>query len=191
MFETFQKHFPVESRLVVDSGSESFETKIPGLNELLTSFGGASFKHGLYRIIRAQDVSQWNARSPWVSRVRRADHLLWLRLAGDRILPSTLRARARGARHRDVRARHRGGSAGSRQCKDVPRDRCQRGRRCGVGCQPLRKLARFRGAEPAYDQCIGYKKPLFLGGEDDISNQELSDLEGHVVQRCGLPVRKG
>nr|WP_240992778.1 DUF1851 domain-containing protein [Mesorhizobium ciceri] len=60
-----------------------------------------------------------------------------------------------------------------------------------VGCQPLRKLARFRGAEPAYDQCIGYKKPLFLSGEDDISNQELSDLEGHVVQRCGLPVRKG
>lgn len=62
MFETFQKHFPVESRLVLDSGSESFETKIPGLNELLTSFGGASFKLGLYRIIRAQDVAQWNAR---------------------------------------------------------------------------------------------------------------------------------
>lgn len=33
------------------------------------------------------------------------------------------------------------------------------------------------GAQPAFDQCIGYKKPLFLGGEDDISNQELIDLE--------------
>ncbi|MGX9177136.1 T6SS immunity protein Tdi1 domain-containing protein [Mesorhizobium sp. BHbdii] len=50
------------------------------------------------------------------------------------------------------------------------------------------------GAEPAYDQCIGYKKPLFLGGEDDISNQKLSDLEvywhimGQVIAKVnGLP----
>lgn len=50
------------------------------------------------------------------------------------------------------------------------------------------------GAEPAYDQCIGYKKPLFLGGEDDISNQELSDLEvywhimGQLIAKVkGLP----
>ncbi|MGX9575159.1 hypothetical protein [Mesorhizobium sp. f-mel] len=98
MFETFQKHFPVESRLVVVSGSESFETKIPGLNELLTSFGGASFKHGLYRIIRSQDVAQWNARvtlgfPEFAGRITcfgydwQGTHL-----------PSTLRARARGAR---------------------------------------------------------------------------------------------
>ncbi|TGQ69922.1 DUF1851 domain-containing protein [Mesorhizobium sp. M00.F.Ca.ET.186.01.1.1] len=39
------------------------------------------------------------------------------------------------------------------------------------------------GAQPGYDQCIGYQRPLFLGGEDDISNQELSDLEvyWHIV----------
>ena len=33
------------------------------------------------------------------------------------------------------------------------------------------------GAQPRYDQCIGYKKPLFLGGPDDISNLELIDLD--------------
>lgn len=30
---------------------------------------------------------------------------------------------------------------------------------------------------PDYFQCVGYKKPLFFGGKDDISNLELIDLE--------------
>lgn len=33
------------------------------------------------------------------------------------------------------------------------------------------------GVKPAYDQCVGYKKPLYLGGSDDLSNLELSDFE--------------
>lgn len=33
------------------------------------------------------------------------------------------------------------------------------------------------GARPAYDQCIGYIRPLFLGGADDLGNLELSDLD--------------
>ena len=41
------------------------------------------------------------------------------------------------------------------------------------------------GAEPSYQQCIGYKKPLFLGGEDTIENFELSDLDvyWHIIGR--------
>lgn len=33
------------------------------------------------------------------------------------------------------------------------------------------------GAAPRYDQCVGYKVPLYLGGADDVSNLELSDFE--------------
>lgn len=33
------------------------------------------------------------------------------------------------------------------------------------------------GLHPTYGQCIGYKVPLFLGGKDDVSNLELSDLD--------------
>jgi hypothetical protein len=33
------------------------------------------------------------------------------------------------------------------------------------------------GGEPNYDQCVGYKKPLFLAGVDDVENIELSDLD--------------
>lgn len=33
------------------------------------------------------------------------------------------------------------------------------------------------GVRPDYDQCIGYKHPLFLGGADDIANCEAVDFE--------------
>ena len=33
------------------------------------------------------------------------------------------------------------------------------------------------GRPPRYDQCVGYKVPLFLGGSDDLANLQLADLE--------------
>jgi len=33
------------------------------------------------------------------------------------------------------------------------------------------------GQVPAYDQCVGYKLPLYLGGADDCSNLEISDFD--------------
>jgi hypothetical protein len=33
------------------------------------------------------------------------------------------------------------------------------------------------GTRPGYYQCIGYKRPLFLGGQDDVANLEVADLE--------------
>jgi hypothetical protein len=32
------------------------------------------------------------------------------------------------------------------------------------------------GRAPAFDECIGYRTPLFLGGADDVSNLEIIDL---------------
>ncbi len=32
------------------------------------------------------------------------------------------------------------------------------------------------GAAPAYDECVGYIKPLFLGGDDVVENLEVADL---------------
>ena len=56
------------------------------------------------------------------------------------------------------------------------------------------------GVEPAYMECIGFKKPLFLGGGDDLENLELSDLDvywhlmGQLIVKTrhlppGTPVR--
>lgn len=33
------------------------------------------------------------------------------------------------------------------------------------------------GAAPTLDECVGYRTPLFLGGQDDVSNLEVSDLD--------------
>jgi len=52
----------------------------------------------------------------------------------------------------------------------------------------------LRGA-PNYTQCLGNRKPLFLGGTDELWNMELSDLDvywhvvGQLVRKTrGLPL---
>jgi hypothetical protein len=34
-----------------------------------------------------------------------------------------------------------------------------------------------RGQSPALAECVGYRRPLFLGGRDSIDNLELSELD--------------
>jgi Domain of unknown function (DUF1851) len=50
------------------------------------------------------------------------------------------------------------------------------------------------GKAPAYDQCVGYRKPLFLSGVDEVENLEISDLDvywhimGQLIHKTrGLP----
>lgn len=50
------------------------------------------------------------------------------------------------------------------------------------------------GTRPNYDQCVGYKQPLYLGGTDDVSNLILIDfnvywtLSAQILARVrGLP----
>lgn len=33
------------------------------------------------------------------------------------------------------------------------------------------------GTAPGYEECVGYKKPLYLGGVDEVTNLELGDFE--------------
>lgn len=51
------------------------------------------------------------------------------------------------------------------------------------------------GVRPEYEQCIGYKRPLYLGGSDDVSNLEACDFGVYwsmaaqmLAQVRGLPV---
>ena len=50
------------------------------------------------------------------------------------------------------------------------------------------------GVAPNYDQCVGYKQPLFLGGMDDITNLHITDFDVYwtisaqlLAQVRGLP----
>jgi hypothetical protein len=40
------------------------------------------------------------------------------------------------------------------------------------------------GRAPAVTQCVGYKRPLFVGGEDVVANLELSDMDVYITV-CG------
>lgn len=50
------------------------------------------------------------------------------------------------------------------------------------------------GGAPKHEQCVGYKKPLFLGGADEIGNLHLSDIDVYwhllsqlILKTKGLP----
>ncbi|MET3577666.1 hypothetical protein ABID19_000681 [Mesorhizobium robiniae] len=178
MFETFRKNFPVDSRMPADPGNFSLDTKVPGLNELLTSFGGASFKGYLYRVIRAQDVARWNARVclgfpeftgritcfgyDWQGSVFAVDKQR-LEQGEPGVLmfePGTGKALKIPANIQTFHEVQVIQNADAALAANIYADWREAG-----------------GAEPAYAQCIGYKRPLFLSGEDEIENMELSDVE--------------
>lgn len=39
------------------------------------------------------------------------------------------------------------------------------------------KWRRAGGQSPDFNECVGYRTPLFLGGDDEVANLEISDLE--------------
>jgi hypothetical protein len=47
------------------------------------------------------------------------------------------------------------------------------------------------GEPPRLEECVGYKEPLFLGGDDDLANLEVSDLDvyWHIVGQALAAVR--
>ncbi|RVD58572.1 DUF1851 domain-containing protein [Mesorhizobium sp. M2D.F.Ca.ET.185.01.1.1] len=196
MFEKFRQSFAIDSRVAEDPGMASPATGIASLNELLRDFGGSSFKQGLYRIIRGQDIPVWNAR---------------INLG----FPETNGRVAcfgydwQGSAFAIDNQRLEQGQPGvvlfepgTAKALEIPAN-IETFHEALVIENPDAALAAniyaedwlpSGGAQPAYDQCVGYKKPLFLGGEDDISNMEITDLEvywhimGQVIAKVkGLP----
>lgn len=180
----------------MDPGRPVTHTGVHGLDELLSSFGGASFQQGLYRIIRPQDVPVWNARV----------NLAFPEFNG-RI--TCFGYDWQGSAFAVDSQRLEQGQPGvvlfepgTAEALEIPND-IETFHDVLVAENPDAALSAniyvedwlaAGGAQPGYDECIGYKRPLFLGGEDDVSNQELSDLEvywhimGQVIAKVkGLP----
>lgn len=195
MFETFRRNFSVDPGR--RPGTVNLASDIPGLNELLADFGGASFNHGLYRIVSAQDVGAWNARVglafsefagritcfgyDWLGRTFAVDKgrieegepgiLMFEPGTGEALeIPANIKT------FHDV------------ELKENPD--------AALASSVYAEWRETGGGEPAYDQCVGYKIPLFLNGKDEFENLELSDLEvywhimGQLVAKAkGLPPR--
>jgi len=177
MFEAFQQNFPLDSR-VLEGEATTVRSDVLALNELIARFGGASFRRGLYRVIRANDLDEWKAR---VS-------LAFPEFAG-RILCFGYDWLGR-AFAVDTRRIERGQPGvimfepGTGEALEIPSslqtfhdDELIEFGDAALAVGFHQRWLTSGGSEPGYTQCVGYRKPLFLGGADELENLELSDLD--------------
>lgn len=172
------------------------DTGIASLNVLLRDFGGSSFKQGLYRIIRGQDIPVWNARIN-----------LGFPETGGRV--TCFGYDWQGSAFAIDNQRLEQGQPGvvlfepgTGKALKIPANIATFHDALVIENPDAALAANIYtedwlpsgGPQPAYNQCVGYKTPLFLGGEDDISNMEITDLEvywhimGQVIAKVkGLP----
>jgi len=195
MFESFQSCFTLDPGLSRPSPSAAFSTDRHGFAELFGRFGGASFNNGMYRIMTPASVQQWEAlvceSFPQFSQRLSCFAYDWL----GRVFAV------------DSRRNENDGHGvlllepGTGEALQIP---------CGIRLFHDEELVEHReealaasfhaqwldsgGATPARDQCIGYKRPLFLGGKDVVANLEIIDIDvywtvsGALIRKArGLP----
>ncbi|WP_137935470.1 T6SS immunity protein Tdi1 domain-containing protein [Mesorhizobium comanense] len=193
MFPKFRQGFSQDASGKLDI--VRIDTGVKSLNELFSSFSGASFGRGLYRIVRARDLSVWNDRITlgfpafagritcfgydWLGRTFAVDTERTEEGEPGVVMfePGTGEALEVPA---NVRTFHE-------MELDEYRD-------AALASNFHATWLANGGAEPAYDQCIGYNVPLFLGGKDGEENLELTDLEVYwhisaqlIAKARGLP----
>lgn len=182
MYENFDAAFNVDSFVSDAIGTSNSFLDDPALTELLRIYGGCSFNQGLYRVARTGEINAWNDlvtdafpvfkgivtcfSADWLGRVFAVD-------------PRRTEAGQSGVLMFEP---------GTGEVLEIP---------CNIQSFHNSELINYRdaalaegfhrqwlssgGSAPNRDQCIGYKKPLFLGGEDKITNLEVSDFEVYWV----------
>lgn len=195
MFENFQKSFFRDAALSAKSTGNAVHFPIASYRYLLDRFGGTSFENGIYRVIIASDVEEWNARVTiafpefrkrvtcfgfdWLGRVFAVDA-----------------TRFKGGEPGVVML-----EPGTGEALEIPCNICtfhdeeliEYGD-AALASEFYKRWLANGGSAPRYGQCVGYKKPLFLGGIDEISNLEMSDIDVYwhlvgplVLKAKGLP----
>jgi hypothetical protein len=201
LFERFQSAFSADDASASAITSTAQIPDIAGLNTFFALFGGQSFNGGIYRVIDPSDLPAWQARI----------HFAFPEFKG-RILcfANDWLGRAFAL---DVKRLEDGEPGvllfepGTGEVLEVP---------CNLltfhnieliedSDAPLASAfyevwLSQGGKAPARDQCIGYKIPLFLGGEDGGENFEVSGLDvywhlmGQLIETTrglapGTPIR--
>ncbi|WP_255769136.1 T6SS immunity protein Tdi1 domain-containing protein [Pseudarthrobacter sulfonivorans] len=177
MFETFAKSFTPSSRESAASRNTP-DDAVPILQNLFETYGGTTFEGGLYRVHDVASSREASEAAAFAFPALKAPLLCfgfdWL--------------------GRQFALDFRRGSAekpgvvllepGTGEALEVPvafsdfhdyalfryRDSC-------LFPEALEDWCAGGGPAPEFNQCIGYKTPLFLGGSDDESNLELTDID--------------
>ena len=203
MFDEFQNNFPCDHRKMVVDSTKVAVPNIVGLPELLNSLGGASFAGGLYRIIHPNDLEVW-----WL-RVTHAFPQFEKRIVcfGYDWLGTVFALDSE--RREDGQPGVMMFEPGTGQALEMPsniltfHNKELRGfGEAALAISFYQKWLANGGHRPSIAQCVGYRKPLFLGGKDIVENLELSDIDvywhliGQLIRKSrelpeGTPIRIG
>ena len=181
MFKSFRDEFGEGSGARGDVNLEllaKFEERAHGITELLRESGGASFEEGLYRLHPSMEIEPWTknveAAFPqyegkivcfgfdWLGRhfaldQRGEEGAQWPILMIEPGSGEAMKIPVSFADFHNVELVEYADDALAEPFYDEWLD--------------------AGGASPSMTECISYKKPLFLGGEDTIENLELSDMD--------------
>lgn len=195
MLETFKRHFKPDST-PVPASIESSGDLAPDIAKLLAELGGSSFNGGLYRVVRLSDLDVWASRIGYAFPEFRGRVTCfgydWLGRAFA-IDATRLEAGRPGVVMFEP---------GTGEALKIPAnietfhdDELINFGEASLAIDFYRRWQKRLNAPLAYDQCAGYKKPLFLGGVDEIENLEISDIDvyWHIVGQLilktkGLPI---
>ena len=195
MFESFQQNFRRDPQGERAQGVEILRPDIPELRELFAKFGGASFQDGLYRIIHPAELDEWQERI--CSALPEFEGRITC--FGFDWLGSTFAIDS--GRLEDGQNGVVMFEPGTGEALEIPANLVTfhdsgllEFGEAALAISFYEKWRASGGAAPNYDQCIGYKKPLFLGGSDEVDNLEPSDLDvywhiiGQLIRKTkGLP----
>jgi len=197
MFERFESNYSQDAALPRPLGGvEVNDLDDPLLEDFFLRYGGISFNKGLYRIMTAETMGlahvfvsdafpSFSKRArvfayDWLGRIFALD---LMRLEGG--LPLVLLL-----------------DPGAREVLEIPSNLVtfHENELVDHGEEALavvfhKQWLAMGGLAPNQNQCIGYKRPLFLGGKDTVDNLDLSDIDvywtlsGQLIRKTrGLPL---
>lgn len=196
MYDIFRSSFSSDYPVINESMTTFYVKNYNyGLAELVSEFGGASFDKALYRVMTHNSVEQWKktiefAFPDFDGRVQCFGYD-WL----GRIFALD------SARVEEGHAGVVMFEPGTGHVLEIP---------CNIVAFHNKELVDYReealavsfrnlwltrGTAPRYEECIGYRIPLFLGGEDTVDNLEITNLDvywtiaGQLIRKArGLPL---
>ena len=168
----------------------NFVSEDSDIDELINRFGGSSFNLGAYRVLKGHQIRKWNGTTAdafpqfrervtcfgydWLGRFFALD----------------------SHRHERDRRAVIMLEPGTGEALEIPANLQSFHDEELINYADAALAIEFHGQwlasggqAPGLGQCVGYKVPLFLGGKDDISNVELTDLDVYWTI-CGQLLRK-
>ncbi|MFM2591776.1 T6SS immunity protein Tdi1 domain-containing protein [Vibrio harveyi] len=196
MFESFLSKFKKDELKGGEQASSfNFPINTVGLEDFFSSYSGSSFNQGLYRFHSFENISKWNKivseafpsfsqrifcfGYDWLGRQFALD--LGRSEAGEPLVFMF--------------------EPGTGEALEIPvnfaqfhEDELVNYTNEALAVEFFSEWLATGNEPPASSQCVGYKKPLFLGGADIVANLELIDLEvywgisGQLLEKVrGLP----